>query len=218
MGTMAAGGDDDRHGQSGHHLGEALSPGRGRGNRSYQSPFRPRRRFSRTGPPVPSDDLSRLVRKADLRQLSAREAKPNGMGEGSRTWRPDSYVTFMNACVTQARIPAPRCACAGMNGHSGADTLERAGESRCREHQTSIVRFRSAMIAVRIGLGRLCRHCRIESIEGVDHCRSEESVALDQYRAFVDAVSANACPEIAISIVIEAAKARFFVMALFPCV
>ena len=24
---------------------------------------------------------------------------PNGMGAGSRTWPPDSYVTFMNACV-----------------------------------------------------------------------------------------------------------------------
>jgi hypothetical protein len=32
------------------------------------------------------------------------------------------------------------------------------------------------------------------------------------------AVSANACPEIVISITIDAAKARFFIMALFPYV
>jgi hypothetical protein len=39
----------------------------------------------------------------------------------------------------------------------------------CREHQTSIVRFQSTMITVRIGLGCLRRHRRIESIEGVSH-------------------------------------------------
>jgi hypothetical protein len=57
-----------------------------------------------------------------------------------------------------------------------------------------------------------------KALKALTTCRSEESVALDQYRAFGDAVSANACPEIAISIVIDAAKARFFVMALFPYV
>jgi predicted porin len=35
-------------------------------------------------------------------------------------------------------------------------------------HQTSIVRFRSAMITIRIGRVRLCRHGPIESVEGVD--------------------------------------------------
>ena len=43
-------------------------------------------------------------------------------------------------------------------------------------------------------------------------------VASDEYRAFDVVVPANACPEIAISITIDAANARFFVMALFPCV
>jgi hypothetical protein len=41
------------------------------------------------------------------------------------------------------------------------------GDARPR-HQTSIVRFRSAVITVRAGLGRLRRRCRIKSVEGVD--------------------------------------------------
>jgi hypothetical protein len=47
-------------------------------------------------------------------------------------------------------------------------------------------------------------------------CRSKLLAASGQFRAFVGAVSANACPEVAISVTIDAAKARFFVMAGFP--
>jgi hypothetical protein len=39
---------------------------------------------------------------------------------------------------------------------------------------------------------------------------------LGQYRAFGAAVPAKACPEIATSIIIDTAKARFFVIVLFP--
>ena len=42
------------------------------------------------------------------------------------------------------------------------------GDARPR-HQASIVRFRSTMITVRAGFGRLHRRCRIENIESVDH-------------------------------------------------
>jgi hypothetical protein len=62
------------------------------------------------------------------------------------------------------------------------------------------------MIAVHIGLDRLRRDRRIESIERVSHLPP-----------FGAAVPASACPEIATSIVIDAAQARFFIMALFPC-
>jgi hypothetical protein len=41
--------------------------------------------------------------------------------------------------------------------------------------------------------------------------------ALDQWDSFGAAVAASACPDIATSIAIDAAKARFFVMAVFPC-
>jgi len=84
---------------------------------------------------------------------------------------PDSHVTFVVGCVIQARILAPRCAGARMEGHSGAEALEPAGERLHREHQTSItsiVRFRSAMIAICVGLGGLRRNRRIENIEGVE--------------------------------------------------
>jgi hypothetical protein len=40
-----------------------------------------------------------------------------GMCAESRTRPPDSYVSFISGCVIQARIPAPRCACAGKDGH-----------------------------------------------------------------------------------------------------
>jgi hypothetical protein len=47
-------------------------------------------------------------------------------------------------------------------------------------------------------------------------CRSELLVASGQFCAFFGAVSANACPEMAISVIIDATKARFFVMTSFP--
>src|SRR5216684_4582021 len=45
---------------------------------------------------------------------------------------------------------------------------ELGGARPCREHQASIVRFRPAMITIRIGLGCLRRDSPIESIDGVD--------------------------------------------------
>jgi hypothetical protein len=55
------GGPDDRHGQSGRHLGEPLSPGRGGGDHPDGCPFGSRPRCARTGPPVSSRDLSRFL-------------------------------------------------------------------------------------------------------------------------------------------------------------
>jgi hypothetical protein len=79
----------------------------------------------------------------------------------------------------------------------------------------SIVRFRAAIITVLVVVDRLRRHRRIGSIEQ-SQLLIRAAVAAGQSRVCDPAALADASPEIATSIVIDAARARFFVvMALF---
>jgi hypothetical protein len=105
------------------------------GHRAWQSyPFRavPKSRRNR-GPPC---CLCRSVSAPDsISATSHRRAPSSSVGLESfmpkfhcstrpqhspgrlpTAWRPDSYVTFINGCAIQARIPMPRCAPSGDRG------------------------------------------------------------------------------------------------------
>ena len=102
----------------------------------------------------------------------------------------------------------------GRNGRALAPARAHTSDAR---HQTLIVHFRSAVIAVGIRLdGRRRHHLRMGSVE---HAQRFAVRASRRRRPRVRfGGPANACPDIVTSAIIDAASTRFLVMTLFLAV